>query len=148
MAVLVKLKFLLSILLVSCLFLPLSQCTSSAKTGSKPNQTEITTDQYVFKSPNEVSSWTAALALLSPLIILIFNRKNRHNIKASIALVICSGAAFYVAMGVTLFSQKILPAGYIAYTSSTSLMLLGVIDLLRLFKKQHDRSKHRNQPNE
>lgn len=129
MTIIVKLKFFFSVLLICCLFLPLSQCTRSDKQEIEAQTEKVIEKQYAFKSPMEIGSWLNALALIAPFAMFFATRKRPQKIKTAIGFLFFSGAALYVIFTLTLWSEKILFGGYLAYTSSISLVLVGLIEL-------------------
>ena len=124
MEIILKLKFLSSFLLVCCLFLPLSQCSSSTAPKSGTSQHEVITKQYAFNSASEVSSWLNLLAFLSPFVVTVLTIKSKHKIKVSLIVLVISCGALYSVMSATFWSEKILFGGYLAYFSSMSLIIL------------------------
>jgi membrane-associated HD superfamily phosphohydrolase len=124
MDIILKLKFLSSLLLVCCLFLPLSQCSSSTTPKSGTSQQEVITKQYAFNSASEVNSWLNLLALLSPFVALVLTIKSKHKIKASLVVLLISLGTLYSVFCATLWSERILFGGYLAYFSCISLIIL------------------------
>jgi hypothetical protein len=129
MVIIARLNLFFSVLLMCCLFLPLSQCTKSEKQINGAKSEKVIENQYVFKSSEEIESWLSALALIAPLVIVFLARKRRSLIKITVATLLCSSAALYVIFNLTFLSDKILIGGYLAYTSSVSLIVLGLIEL-------------------
>ena len=129
MTIIVKLKFFFSVLLICCLFLPLSQCTKSEKqeTGEQPKK--VIEKQYAFESPKEIDSWINTLALIAPLALFFLTRKSPPKIKTAFGLLFFSGVALYVIFNLTFWSDKILFGGYLAYASSISLVVLVLIEI-------------------
>lgn len=134
MTTIAKLKFFFSMLLICCLFLPLSQCTMSKKYEVESQSEKVIENQYVFKSPQEIGSWLNALALIAPFAMFLITRKSPSKIKTSVGFLLFSSAALYVIFSVTLWSEKILFGGYLAYTSSVSLVVLSLIELWLSFR--------------
>jgi len=134
MTIIVKLKFFFSALLICCLFLPLSQCTTSDKQDAEAQTEKVIEKQYAFKSPAEISSWLNALALIAPFAMFFATRKHPPKIKTAFPFLLFSCAALYVIFSLTLWSEKILLGGYLAYASSISLVLLALIELLSSFR--------------
>ena len=141
MNIIVKLKFFLSVLLVCCLFLPLSQCTTYSKREAEKPTKIFVEKRYAFESTEKVESWLAAFALIAPFMVLLFTYKTRHKIKSSIALAVLCLAATYSIFIATVWSEKILIGGYLGYFSSIALMLLIFIELwlnFRLRRKEQN----------
>ncbi len=124
MDIIVKLKFLSSLLLACCLFLPLSECSSSTAPKAGTSQQKVITKQYAFNSASEVNSWLNLLALLSPFIVLVLTIKSKHKVKVSLAVLVISLGSLYSLLNVTFWSEKILFGGYLAYFSCISLIVL------------------------
>lgn len=134
MTIIVKLKFFFSVLLMCCLFFPLSQCTTSDKQDAEAQFEKVVEKQYAFKSSKEIGSWLNALALIAPFAMFFATRKSPTKIKTAAGFLLFSGAALYVVFSVTLWSEKILLGGYLAYASSISLVLLALIELWASFR--------------
>ena len=134
MTIIVKLKFFYSVLLICCLLLPLSQCTTSDKQGTEAQSEKVIETQYAFKSPKEIGSWLNVLALMAPFAMFFATRKSPPKIKTAVGFLLFSGAALYVIFSLTLWSEKILLGGYLAYASSISLVLLALIELWSSFR--------------
>lgn len=134
MTIIVKLKFVFSVLLICCLFLPLSQCTTSDKQETEAQSEKVIEKQYAFKSSKEIGSWLNALALIAPFAMFCVTRKSPLKIKTAVGFLLFSGAALYVTFSLTLWSEKILLGGYLAYASSISLVLLALIELCSSFR--------------
>ena len=134
MTIIVKLKFFFSVLLICCLFLPLSQCTMSEKHEAEAQSEKVIENQYAFKSPKEIDSWLNALALIAPFSIFFVTRKSPSKIKTSVVFLLFSSAALYVIFSVTFWSEKIRFGGYLGYASSTSLVVLALIELWFSFR--------------
>lgn len=129
MTIIVKLRLFFSVLLICCLFLPLSQCTKSEKQNSEAQSEKVMVNRYAFKSPKEIESWLNALALIAPFAMFLVPRKSPSKIKTSVGFLLLSGAALYVIFSVTFWSEKILFGGYLAYASSIALVVLALIEL-------------------
>ena len=134
MTIIVKLKFFFSVLLICCLFLPLSQCTMSGKHETEAQSEKFIENQYAFKSPKEIGSWLNALVLITPFAMVFVTRKSPSKVKTSVGFLLFSNAALYVIFSVTLWSEKILFGGYLAYASSISLVVLALIELWLNFR--------------
>jgi hypothetical protein len=124
-----KLKFLFSLLLASCLFLPLSQCTSKSEGGVGTPDKVVVKNQYAFQSATEISSWLNSVALLAPFFLLAVSYKSRHRIKFAWALLLLCFASIYAIFTTTVLSHKILIGGYLGYLSAISLILLTLFEL-------------------
>lgn len=134
MDVIVKLKFLSSFLLVCCLFLPLSQCSSSAAPKNGEPQQEVITKTYAFKSTPDIDSWISLLAFALPFIVSIISIKNKHKIKLSLAVFVVSFGALYLVFLATFLSDQILIGGYLAYIGSISLIILIPLEVWFIYK--------------
>ena len=134
MTIIVKLKFFFSLLLICCLFLPLSQCTTSDMQETEAQPEKVIEKQYAFKSPTEITSWLNVLALTAPFAMFFATRKYTPKIKTAVCSLLFSGAALYVIYSLTFWSEKILIGGYLAYASSISLVLLALIELWSSFR--------------
>ena len=134
MTIIVKLKFFFSVLLICCLFLPLSQCTMSEKHEAEAQSEKVIENQYAFKSPKEIGSWLNALALIAPFSMFFVTRKSPSKIKTSVVFLLFSSAALYVIFSVTFWSEKIRFGGYLGYASSISLVVLALIELWFSFR--------------
>lgn len=141
MTIIGRLKLLFSVLLICCLFLPLSQCTKIEKQNNGAEPKKVIENQYAFKSPKEIESWVSALTLIAPFALFFIAQKSLSKIKIAIVFLLFSGAAFYVTFSVTFGSDRILIGGYLAYTSSISLIVLTLIELglsIRLYLKMRN----------
>lgn len=134
MNIIVKLKFLLSIMLACCLFLPLSQCTTYSKHEANKPTNLFVEKRYAFESIENVESWLTAIALVAPFLALLFSYKTKHKFKSSIAILVLCLAAIYFIFFNTIWSEKILIGGYLGYFSSITLMLLIFTELWLIFK--------------
>ncbi len=134
MAIIVKLKLFFSVLLICCLFLPLSQCTKSEKQEIEAQSEKVMENQYAFRSPKEIGSWLNALALIAPFAMFFVTRERPPKIKTAVGFLLFSGAALYAIFSVTFWSEKILFGGYLGYASSISLVILALIELLFSFR--------------
>jgi hypothetical protein len=124
MNIITKLKIFSSLLLVCCLFLPLSQCSSSTAPKIGEPQQKVITKTYAFDSTSDIDSWLGLLAFSLPFIISIVSIKNKHKIKLSLAALAISFGALYIVFWATFLSEKILIGGYLAYISTISLIIL------------------------
>ena len=128
MDIILKLKFLASLLLVCCLFLPLSQCSSSTAPKNGTSQNEVITKQYAFNSASDTKSWLNLAAFLTPFIVLALTIKSKHKIKVSLAVLAISLGSLYSVFCATFWSEKILLGGYLAYFSCMSLIVLLLLE--------------------
>ncbi len=124
-----KLKFLFSLLLAACLFLPLSQCTSKSEGGDGKPDKVVVKKQYAFQSATEISSWLNSAALLAPFFLLAVSYKSRHRIKFALMLLLLCFASVFAIFSITMWSQEILVGGYLGYVSAVSLILLTLFEL-------------------
>jgi len=138
MNTIVKLKFVLSVLLVCCLFLPLSQCSTYSKREAEKPTKVFVEKRYAFESAEKVESWLAAITLIAPFTVLLLTYKTKHKIKSSIAIVVLCLAAMYSIFIATVWSEKILIGGYLGYFSSIALMLLIFIELWLNFRLRRE----------
>jgi hypothetical protein len=141
MDIIIKLKFLFSLLLACCLFLPLSQCSSSTPPKIGEPQQKVITKRYAFNSPSDIDSWLHLSTLVFPFLISVVSIKSKHKIKLSLlALVICFGA-LYTVVSATFLADRILIGGYLAYVSSLSLITLLSFEIWLNYKKRRQVKK-------
>jgi hypothetical protein len=120
-----RLKFLFSLLLVGCLFAPLSQCTTVDTQGNT-----IIQQNYVFKSATDVESWFSALAVVAPLgITLLSLRRRARKIACASLSALFGAAALYVCFLRAFIPGTMLLGGYIALSSSLSFFVLALIEI-------------------
>ena len=124
MNIITKLKIFSSLLLVCCLLLPLSQCSSSTAPKIGEHQQVETKKTYVFESTSDIDSWLGLFAFSLPVIISIVSINNKHKIKLSLAALAITFGALYIVFRATFLSEKILIGGYLAYISTISLIIL------------------------
>jgi cation transport ATPase len=125
MSTVVKLRLFFAVVLICCLFLPLSQCTSPDAQGVK-----VVQNLYVFKSAKELDSWLGVLAFSAPLVLVLARGRSRSRAILTAALSVLLGcAALYFATIITFWSQKVLVGGYLAVVSSGSSVVLALIEI-------------------
>jgi hypothetical protein len=126
MIILLKLKFIFSILLICCLFLPLSQCSYTTETSQQPS-VEV---KYVFQSTHDIESWLTAAALLAPFFVLLGTFRSKHKIKSTLTIFFLSFVAWLILFNETLFAEKLLIGGYVGFISSFALIVLCALELV------------------
>jgi hypothetical protein len=126
-----KLKFIFSVLLICCLFLPLSQCTSQSKKIEGQHIKDVVTPVYVFNSATDVYSWLRSASFIAPFVLLILGFRNFPKVKFNIVFLVLGLAALYSVFSATFWSQKILVGGYIAYVSASTLVVLACVELIQ-----------------
>ena len=124
-----RLKIICAALLLSCLFLPLSQCTRGVE-GMDATQKTVVSQQYAFRAVDDADSWLSVLAFAAPLGLLTLAHKAKRKKLVDSLVVTTSLLALYCVARATFFGE-ILIGGCLAFVSSAALILLVLFEWAR-----------------
>lgn len=132
-----KIKAIAALLLIVCLFLPLSQCTQPPLPTDK-NQSDVIYDLYVVQRESDAQwKYFPAIPFVLPLLMVLFNFGVKHEKLRYELLDLILGMC---AVGVVLlhvFVAKLVTGGYLAMAAAGTYMLASLLESAKTIKLRY-----------